>query len=68
MKRNIFRCHCGAERVYGSGSEVDVLISTVLIRPRLRCSNPDHPGLHLHEYVRSEPGTWLEYTQVSGVE
>ena len=62
MRQNIFRCICGAERVYGdTGENVTLSVRTVTTRPKLRCSNPDHPGIHWHEYLRSEISTWKDY-------
>ena len=54
----IFRCHCGATRAYGEGA---ALIKTMTDRPRIRCSNPSHPGLQLHEYVGHKAAVWLDY-------
>ena len=62
MRQNIFRCICGAERVYGdTGENVTLSVRTVTTRPKLRCSNPDHPGIHWHEYLRSDISTWKDY-------
>jgi hypothetical protein len=54
----VFRCHCGATRIYGEGP---CSIQTTTNRPRIRCSNPDHPGLHLHEYIGHKAATWVDY-------
>ena len=59
VSQQIFRCHCGAERVYGEGPGLSSTMFTT--RPRIRCSNPDHPGLHLHEYIGHKTATWVDY-------
>ena len=60
ISQQIFKCHCGAETVYGEGPGS---LNTMTTRPRIRCSNPDHPGLHLHLYSHNVFCTWKDWRE-----
>ena len=60
FNQHIFKCHCGAERVYGSGPISGAAFAS---RPRLVCLGPHSSFLQIHTFKALKAAKWVEYMQ-----
>ena len=60
FNQHIFKCHCGAERVYGSGP---ISGATFASRPRLVCLGPHSSFLQIHTFKALKAAEWVDYMQ-----